>query len=50
MAGFRWRDKIVQKDYLDFLELLVARIVEGFWDKLASLVIFGSIAAWPGEG
>jgi predicted nucleotidyltransferase len=45
MAGFRWRDKIVQKDYLDFLELLVARIVEGFWDKLASLVIFGSIAA-----
>ena len=44
-AGHKWRDKIVQKDYLGFLELLVAKIVEGFWDKLISLVIFGSVAA-----
>jgi Nucleotidyltransferase domain. len=45
MAGYRWRDKIAQKDYLDFLELVVARTLEGFWDKLVSLVIFGSVAA-----
>ncbi len=45
MAGYRWRDKIVQKDYLDFLELVIARVVEGFWDTLVSLVIFGSVAA-----
>ena len=44
-AGYKWRDKIVQKDYLGFLELLVAKVVEGFWDKLVSLVIFGSVAA-----
>lgn len=44
-AGYRWRDKIVQKDYLEFLESLVVWVVEGFWDKLVSLVIFGSVAA-----
>ena len=44
-AGYRWRDKIVQKDYLEFLESLVVRVLEGFWDKLVSLVIFGSVAA-----
>ncbi|MCL7384267.1 MAG: nucleotidyltransferase domain-containing protein [Thaumarchaeota archaeon] len=44
-AGYKWGDKIVQKDYLGFLELLIAKVVENFWDKLISLVIFGSVAA-----
>jgi len=44
LAGYKWRDKIAQKDYLGFLELLVARVVENFWGKLISLVIFGSMA------
>jgi predicted nucleotidyltransferase len=44
-AGYRWRDKIAQKDYLSFLELLVTKVVEGFWEKLVSLLIFGSVAA-----
>jgi predicted nucleotidyltransferase len=44
-AGYKWRDKIVQKDYLGFLELLIAKVVENLWDKLISLVIFGSVAA-----
>ncbi len=44
-AGYRWRDKIIQKDYLEFLESLVVKVLEGFWDKLISLVIFGSVAA-----
>ena len=40
-AGYKWRNKIAQKDYLGFLELLVAKVVESF----VSLVIFGSVAA-----
>jgi len=44
-AGHRWRDRIVQKEYLPFLEILVAKLVEGFWGRLVSLIIFGSLAA-----
>ena len=44
-AGYRWRDRIVQKEYLPFLEILVAKLVEGFWGRLVSLIIFGSLAA-----
>jgi len=44
-AGCRWRDKIAQKEYLPFLDLLVAKLVEGFWGRLVSLIIFGSLAA-----
>ena len=44
-AGYKWRNRIIQKEYLPFLENLVAKLVEGFWGKLVSLIIFGSLAS-----
>jgi len=43
-AGYRWRDKLVQRDYLPMLEFIVARVVDRFWSDLVSIVVFGSLA------
>lgn len=43
-GGIRWRDKIAQKEYLPILELVVAKLVELFWNRLTSLIIIGSVA------
>ena len=43
-AGWRWREKILQKEYLPILEFTVARLIEFFSERLVSIVLFGSIA------
>lgn len=43
--GWKWKDKISQKEYLPILEFVVVRLIEAFWKKLVSLIIFGSIAS-----
>ena len=44
-GGYRWREEVKQVEYLPFLEKLVVKVVEGFWGRLVSLLIFGSIAS-----
>jgi len=44
-AGFRWREKIVQKIYLPILEHIVAGLIQNFWARVISIVLFGSVAA-----
>jgi predicted nucleotidyltransferase len=43
-GGSRWRDKVAQKDYLPILEFVVVKLVEFFWNRITSLLIFGSVA------
>ena len=43
-GGFRWRDKVAQKEYLPILEFVIAKLVEFFWNRITSLLIFGSVA------
>ncbi len=42
--GFRWEEQVSVKEYLPFLERVVAGLLEEFWGKLVSLVLFGSLA------
>jgi len=42
-GGWKWREKISQKEYLSIIEFVIVRLIEVFWKKLVSLVIFGSI-------
>ena len=44
-AGFRWREKIVQKIYLPILEHIVVGLIQNFWTRVISIVLFGSVAA-----
>ena len=44
-AGYSWREKVGRSEYLPFLEKIVVSIVEGFWEKLVSIVLFGSLAS-----
>lgn len=44
-AGYSWREKVGESEYLPFLEKIVARVVESLWEKLVSIVLFGSLAS-----
>ncbi len=48
-AGYEWRSKIPQREYLPILEFVVARTIEGFGGKLRSLLLFGSVATGRAE-
>ncbi|MEN3048041.1 MAG: nucleotidyltransferase domain-containing protein [Candidatus Caldarchaeales archaeon] len=41
---FGWRSKVVQKAYLPLLEFILARLWEGFGEKLRTVLLFGSVA------
>ena len=43
-AGWKWRDKIRNKEYVPMLEFIVSRLITFFSEKLVSIVLFGSIA------
>jgi predicted nucleotidyltransferase len=48
-GGYKWRDKIPQREYLPILEFVTVRLVEFFWSKLISLIVFGSVARGKAE-
>ncbi|MCS6784416.1 MAG: nucleotidyltransferase domain-containing protein [Candidatus Caldarchaeum sp.] len=41
---YGWRSRVVQKAYLPLLEFVLARLWEGFGEKLKAVVLFGSVA------
>ncbi|MEM4311411.1 MAG: nucleotidyltransferase domain-containing protein [Nitrososphaerales archaeon] len=43
-SGNNWGDKILQRDRLPILDLIVARLIEELGPKLRSIVLFGSLA------
>lgn len=43
-AGWRWRDKIPNREYIPMLEFIVSRLIAFFSERLVSIVLFGSIA------
>ena len=44
-AGYRWRSRISRTEYLPLLERLVVKLIEGFGEKLMSIILFGSMAS-----
>ncbi|MCS7094681.1 MAG: nucleotidyltransferase domain-containing protein [Thaumarchaeota archaeon] len=41
---FGWRSRVVQKAYLPLLEFVLARLWEGFGERLRTVLLFGSVA------